>query len=362
LRDSGTCSVLGLRVVRQQYRKLFRTKRVLYRKVVDNLVRDFRVNPKAAYSVFAPKQHTECAVSLSDFVVHYTQLLNPSDVQSLPVVSYRSNLSASPGFLSAGQLNVPFTEDEIGKALRKLKNHKACAQDGLSAELLKYAVLTTMLPGGGSVSEQVVVPVLCVLFNRILQSGDWPAHWSEALLHSVFKKGDKSIPGNYRGIAVEPVLPKLFASLLDSRLQDWAEHHNMRARGQAGFRRKKGTADNVYILMHLIQKFRRSKQPLYCCFVDFSKAFDMVRRDMLFARLEQLGVGGAFLAVLKSMYESVFFRLVTPQGLSDCVASLLGVKQGSPLSPTLFGLFVDELQEYFDHYLPGVGVLCFFAC
>ena len=58
-----------------------------------------------------------------------------------------------------------------------------------------------------------------------------------------------------------------------------------------------------------------------------------------------------------ALYERVVGRVCCPGGLSEEVASTIGVKQGCPLSPTLFGLYVDEISDFIDRD-GGRGVLC----
>jgi Reverse transcriptase (RNA-dependent DNA polymerase) len=350
--EANVCDSFSLQMVRQAYRRVFRRKKRLHHaRVVQELVDAFRHDPHKAFQTLAPRVAVSCAVPVSSMVEHYTTLLGSTGPE-VAVSTFRKDLSTTAAFQHANELNLPFSDAEILVGIKRLKNHKAYTGEGLRSELIKYAVI--QLPDGSE--SHLLAPVIRVLFDRILTTGEWPRTWDESFLHSIYKKGDKSNPGNYRGIAVEPTLVKLFASVLDTRLQDWAEKYMARAPGQAGFRRKMGTTDQIFILMHLVQRYRWARKPLFCCFVDFQKAFDSVRRDMLFARLQQLGVGDPFLRVLQNMYASVLFRLVTEEGLSSVIASLMGVKQGSPASPTLFGLFLDELEEYFEHFLPGVGV------
>ena len=147
---------------------------------------------------------------------------------------------------------------------------------------------------------------------------------------------------NYRAIAVGSVLGKLYAVILDTRLSVCAEKNGWRAEGQAGFRAGKSTVDHVFVLRHLIESTQKSRKVLYCCFVDFRKAFDRVRRDYLIQRLAELGVHGRMLQAIIQMYWSVPLVPKLHGTMGDAIPSTCGVKQGDPLSPLLFGLFIDE--------------------
>jgi hypothetical protein len=75
------------------------------------------------------------------------------------------------------------------------------------------------------------------------------------------------------------------------------------------------------------------------------KAFDTIPRDLLWRRMQDVGLHGEMLSALQAMYRDVRCRVRTPQGLRDSFKSTWGVKQGCPLSPLLFGLYVDPLEE-----------------
>ena len=84
----------------------------------------------------------------------------------------------------------------------------------------------------------------------------------------------------------------------------------------------------------------------FCCFVDFKKAFDTVPRDKLWYRMEELGVPIHLTAAVRRLYEEVKVKIRTSGGISESFRSDIGVKQGCPLSPTLFCLYIDKLEEW----------------
>ena len=119
-------------------------------------------------------------------------------------------------------------------------------------------------------------------------------------------------------------------------------------------RQASGTTDNIFILRSLIDKQRQTRLKgkagkLCCCFVDFRKAFDTVPRAVLWQVLEELGVAGRILDVIKSLYALDSAAVRSSQGISAIFRCLTGVKQGCPLSPTLFGLYVDGLEAFAQH-------------
>jgi hypothetical protein len=81
-------------------------------------------------------------------------------------------------------------------------------------------------------------------------------------------------------------------------------------------------------------------------FVDFRKAFDLVRRDLLIARCRELGVHGPFLEAIIALYDKVLVQVCVNGRLGPAFQTHRGTRQGSELSPLLFGLFVDLLHEW----------------
>ena len=94
-------------------------------------------------------------------------------------------------------------------------------------------------------------------------------------------KGDRKDPNNYRGITLLSCVGKLFTSVVSERLKTYCATNNIINENQAGFRSKYSTTDHIFSLKVLVNLFFRSKQKLYCAFVDYMKAFDTVWRDGL---------------------------------------------------------------------------------
>ena len=146
--------------------------------------------------------------------------------------------------------------------------------------------------------------------------------------------------------------------VLHARLDAFAESEGLRAEGQAGFRFNRGTADHIYVLRHLIDRARLAPAPrrrLFACFVDFENAYNAVRRDALLRLLAGYGVAGAFLETLAGMYWRVQVRPKQAGALGAPFNSTCGVRQGDPLSPLLFGIFIDRVEAFLVERAPEVG-------
>jgi hypothetical protein len=177
----------------------------------------------------------------------------------------------------------------------------------------------------------------------------FPEAFFTRVVHALFKGGNAFKFDNYRGITVGPILAKLFAMILEKRLSEWVEQHGLCAKGQTRFRKDYRTTNQLFILQNLIEQNKAKKKPLYCCFVDFKKAFDTVPREMLWQLLAGRGVEGHFLQCLQAMYAKDTVRINHPsEGVTSNFKCQQGVKQGCPFSPLLFGLYLDALEGCLD--------------
>jgi hypothetical protein len=156
-----------------------------------------------------------------------------------------------------------------------------------------------------------------------------------------------------------PLLAKLYTIILNNRLVAWAEAAGVRVPTQTGFRPRHATTHHAFVLQHLIEKYKRRRpgeKHLFCCFVDLAKAYDSVPRDLLWQRLHDVGVRGRMLHAIKGLYDvGVDMHIKTANGTLDPVCASVGVKQGCPLSPTLFGLYIDGLQHHVASTCPHAG-------
>jgi hypothetical protein len=141
------------------------------------------------------------------------------------------------------------------------------------------------------------------------------------------------------------ILVKLYGIILENKISLWLEIHGKRAKGQVGFRRYHSTVDHLVTFSIIAEELCNTKTNLFCCFVDFRKSFDMVPRKNLWNRLEEIKVPLELRVATIRMYENVIDMFKNTDGWSKETNCNIRVKQGCPLSPTLFGIYVDKLED-----------------
>jgi hypothetical protein len=202
-----------------------------------------------------------------------------------------SGSGAAPPFADGSELNSPFTAGAVQQAIGALRGGKA------TVGLLKLDAL--------SMAASQLAPCLASIFNACQRVAALPRCWALCGITPIHKGGDTSDPGNYRGIAVGSLLAKLYACMLNEKLMKWTEQHQLRALRQAGFCKDHRTTDQTFVVRTLIEKAKADKQPLYSCFVDFKKAYHTVPRDLLWTKLQRIGVHGEFLQGVQALYADV---------------------------------------------------------
>ena len=127
-----------------------------------------------------------------------------------------------------------------------------------------------------------------------------------------------------------------------------------RSAGQVGFRKGFTTLDHILTLQDLIEESRAHNKRIYCCFVDFQKAFDTATCSAYATARSpwcsyRYAMGFSNGKSMRSM-KSASGKVQSSKGFSEVVASTIGVKQGCPLLPTLFGLYIDDVSHYIERF------------
>ena len=233
------------------------------------------------------------------------------------------------------ELDFRITLEEITLAVKGLKSSKAPGIDAVSNDMIKCGFT-------------ILAPLLVKTFNLVLSAGHFPAEWAKGRIVSLHKKGDVLDPSNYRGITISSCVGKLFNSILNNRLSNFLNVNGILCDEQIGFRKGHRPADHMLIVKSLIEKYKKQRKKLFLCFIDFKKAYDSVWHAGLLHKLRGIGLSQKFFSVIKSMYQQSTLTVQIGDKLTPFFRSLIGVKQGDNLSPTLFNIFINDIPKLFD--------------
>lgn len=307
-----------------------KTQKAYFRELHKNLRVLKRNNTKEYWKILKASdeyQKKSPKVLLEDCEKHFKNLNTKNSESDIPDFDPRNiDINANP------ELNRDFTFEEIMKNIKGLKNNKSEGGDYIKNEYLKNC-------------PENVVKLLVILFNLILKSSYVPLEWCIGLIVPIFKKkGSPKDPNNYRGITLLSCVGKLFTVGMNCRITKFLDQGAIIGEEQAGFREGYSPSDHIFVLNEVINLYLQSKKKLYCCFIDYQKAFDTINRAALFEKLISNSVNGRFLKVIYNMYQNAKSCVKQESMVSGIFACNVGVRQGENLSPLLFSIFLNDFQ------------------
>ena len=114
---------------------------------------------------------------------------------------------------------------------------------------------------------------------------------------------------------------------------------------QAGFRKGRGTRDQIANVRWIIKKAREFQKNIYFCFIDYGKAFDFVDHKKLWKILKEMGILDHLTCLLRNLYADQEATVRNGHGTTDWFQIGKGVRQGCMLLPCLFNLYVEYIMR-----------------
>ena len=252
---------------------------------------------------------------------HFDVLLNvetPTDHSSL------DDLPILPCLV---ELDNPPTLEEVNLAIDGLKLRKSPGPDGVPSELLRDTGVD-------------IRTFLHTVIGEIWAGADIPSSWKDALLVTIYKnKGDRAVCSNSRGIALLGTAGKVLAKIMQKRLVSSVSEQLM-PETQCGFRSGRSTVDMIFAARQVLEKTREQHRDVFIAFVDLSKAFDSVDRELLWSVLKRCGCPPRFIRIIRGLHDGMRLRVRYGGDVSEPFAVTRGVKQGCVLAPVLFNMYV----------------------
>ena len=112
---------------------------------------------------------------------------------------------------------------------------------------------------------------------------------------------------------------------------------------QAGFRKGRGTRDQIVNIRWIIEKARKFQKNIYFCFIDYANAFDCVDHNKLWKILKQMGIQGCLTCLLRNLYAGQEAIVKTGHGTTKWFQIGKGVCKGCILSPCLFNFYAESI-------------------
>jgi retron-type reverse transcriptase len=228
--------------------------------------------------------------------------------------------------------------DETLSAIRSSKTTNSTGTDGTSFKVMKILPIS-------------VIKYITDLFNYSIFFKYVPKCWKLAKI-KVLRKNDVDLdnPGSYRPISLLVTISRILEKIINIRLTDWAESYNLLHPNQSGFRKNHSCQDNIFKLVETCKV--GLQKGLKCAKMDYDieKAFDKTPHKGIHMALKRNGCPSYIGEWLVSFLSVRKFVVEIDGVMSDEKNILAGVPQGSPLSPLLFALFINDIGKLLEQH------------
>ena len=328
----------------QQFRTLRRQCKLLTRKKRSTYFQQqliyHRNHPREQWSVMNNllgriKINQEPAAEVADITKTFTDVVNDTSLSG-------STLRTPNGPVSEYSLTqfTPVTVPQVQLHIQRMNSRKATGPDNIPAQAYKLI-------------KDEIAPSLAKLFTKSLTSGDFPSTYKLANVRPIYKRGDKSVPSNYRPISLLSHMSKLLEHIVHDQLMYYIYNAPPPLlplpAEQFAYRRGHSCEDLLTPVINDWMLSLDNGDYVVAAFLDMSKAFDTVSHEVLLSELLEIGVGGTALQWFCSYLTHRKQRVVTKTQQGLTYSSNRGVPQGSVLGPSLFNLSVRKLPSVPQH-------------
>ena len=142
-----------------------------------------------------------------------------------------------------------------------------------------------------------------------------------SILLPIPKKGSTKESVNHQTTAIISHASKVMLKILHTRLQHYGNQELPDV--QAGFRKGRGTRDQIATIGWIIEKAREFQKNIYLCFINYAKAFDCVDHNKLWKALKKMGISDPLTCLLRNLYAGQEATVRTPYGTTDWFTNVL---------------------------------------
>jgi len=192
------------------------------------------------------------------------------------------------------------------------------------------------------------------LVRQILEEEMIPEEWTETITVPIHKRGDRVRCKNYRGIALGNAAYKILSDIILGNIEPYIE--KIMGDYQNGFRDGRSVIDNIFALKIINKKLWEYNQSIRYLFIDFQRAYDFIHTDTIWKCMEEFKIPTKLINICKTCIQKTRSAVRIEGTLSSFFENKTGLKQGDPLSPTLFNLALQKVIQSIEIVPTGTKI------
>ena len=190
----------------------------------------------------------------------------------------------------------------------------------------------------------------CILsFYNLIFGNGYPKLWGKQLLFPSTKKGHTVKDPKLRGIAIGPVLGRLYDIIIDTRFLAWYTPNVH----QSAYRRKQGSVLPLFSMFLMVDVAHKKGKKLFILLLDYEKAFDYTNRVEIAKKLAEDNVGERFLQNFIHMYsDTSYVAKISDNEVGPEIRTNHGLTQGKNSSASLFSYYISDMPDAINNIDP----------
>ncbi|CAI5446785.1 unnamed protein product [Caenorhabditis angaria] len=288
----------------------------------EHIMAQYAKNRAKTFCKITKKESKQCEIPIAILEEHFKKTTTETNVSKETLNEMSSEVPETIIDLS---IIGEFTPSEIKSALKVTKDTKP-GVDGVHYHHLKWFDPDNTL--------------LCKIFNACKEHRKIPEHWKEAETILLYKgsNSDPNKPDNWRPISLMPTIYKLYSSLWNRRIR---AVKGIMSKCQRGFQERDGSNESIGILRTAIDAAKGTGGNLSIAWLDLTNAFGSVPHELIRHTLRAFGFPPELEEIISDMYDGACIRVRNKTETTNPILIKSGVKQGDPISPTLFNMCLE---------------------
>ncbi|CAI5449906.1 unnamed protein product [Caenorhabditis angaria] len=288
----------------------------------DHIMAQYAKNRSKTYCKITRKESKQCEISIATVESHFNKTTQETNVSQEILTEMSSEVpktNINPSIVEE------FRPSEIKNALKATKDTKP-GVDGVHYHHLQWFDPDHTL--------------LCKLYNACKEQKKIPGNWKEAETILIYKgaNSDPAKPDNWRPISLMPTIYKLYSSLWNRRIRSVG---GIMSKCQRGFQERDGSNESIGILRTAIDSAKGTGGNVSIAWLDLTNAFGSVPHELIRQALKAFGFPEELVEIVSDMYDGACIRVRTKTETTSPILIKSGVKQGDPISPTLFNMCLE---------------------